>query len=70
MNTAYEIKAFREEVKNSLAQCSPNTTPKLYAIMKAKGDGYRKAEEMVIRKALYDRIAIGAAISHIEMELP
>lgn len=61
-------KALRLEIKRRLDQCDNLHTPNLFDLLKQPG-GYLKAEEMIISKAIHDRISIGACIAQIESEL-
>lgn len=59
----------RKAVLDHLKECNPAHTPKLCAMI-ASAEGYRKAESMIIDLALSAETSIGAAIAHLESELP
>lgn len=52
-----------------LKECNPAHTPKLCALI-GSSEGYRKAESTIIDLALSAETSIGAAIAHLESELP
>ena len=60
--------ALRTEVKKQLSTCSHEVTPVLCKMIQST-EGYRKAEEMIIRYALQNQVSIGAAIAQLEVEL-
>lgn len=58
----------REEILKQLRRVTEANSPNFYEIIQSK-DGYSKAEEMVIRKVLYDQMIPSAVIPLIESEL-
>lgn len=58
----------REEILKQLRRVTEANAPNLYELLQSK-EGYKKAEEMVIRKVLHDQMIPAAVIPLIEQEL-
>ena len=58
----------REEILKQLRRITEANAPNLYELLHNK-EGYKKAEEMIIRKVLHDQMIPAAVIPLIEQEL-
>jgi DNA repair protein RadC len=68
-NTTSPIETkLRDEILKQLQRVTQANSPNLYEIIQSK-DGYKKVEEMVIRKVLHDQMIPSAVIPLIESEM-
>jgi len=59
----------RRIVQEHLQSLNQQAYPFFYALVNGGEDGYQKAEELVIRYALSNRMSIGATIAQLESDM-
>ncbi len=59
----------RKIIQEHLQSVTHQTYPFFYSLVSASTDGYQKAEDLIIRYALQNRMSIGASIAQLESEM-
>ncbi len=59
----------RKIISEHLQSLTKQTYPFFYDMVNGSMDGYQKAEDLIIRYALQNRMSIGAAIAQLESEM-
>ena len=65
MKKENQIAQLRSTTRVALQNCNPKATPN-FCKMLTSAEGYAKAEDMVVRYAMKNRVSVGAAIGQLE----